>query len=195
MNYSGPVAPEEVSFHYFLRADPYLRRTTSPVIFSYSQQNLDATKLITHNFTLKLPNNTIQNIEPLEFTLTYNLDECKPEEKFCPIDIGPQTSATLQVPFETGCGENTICYPDLKVEAVWKNQLEKYVVGSTNGIELVFNISNSAEPAFVSKMYINFTIPLLSIPEVCQNQAPGCIMCHIGNPLKKKVRSGSRNIF
>lgn len=100
--------------------------------------------------------------KPIHIEMKYDTVEKVPEngQEFCEtcIVVDPRDSKTVstKVTFSTGCaGER--CVSDLAVVGTLINVRQPYVLGSTKTIAIQYEISNSAESAYLTQLKI--TIP------------------------------------
>ncbi|XP_052120141.1 integrin alpha-PS3-like isoform X3 [Frankliniella occidentalis] len=120
----------------------------------------------------------------------------KPFCRSCPVlDPTAPSSAALRIPYATGCKDDSLCRPDLKVSAEWHDTALPLVVGSVREVTLRALVRNTGEPAFLARMAVTLPPPLAvaRMPPTCHTPraflartaapAPTRLICDLANPL------------
>lgn len=133
---------------------------------------------------------------PIDVTMRFNLtdDASRRDRPFCAacpvLDPGAPSSASLRVPFATGCANNTVCRPDLSLAVEWRGASLPLVLGSSRQVILRVVVTNSGEPAFQAKLSVTLSAPLgvARMPSAChaprsETSATTLLLCDVANPL------------
>ncbi|XP_034246868.1 integrin alpha-PS5-like [Thrips palmi] len=139
---------------------------------------------------------------PIDVTMRFNLtDEAsrrdRPFCKACPVlDPAAPTTASLKVPFATGCANDAICRPNLSVAVEWRGASLPLVLGSSRQVTLRVLISNAGEPAFLAKLAVTLPAPLgvARMPAAChaprtEASATTLLLCDVANPLGRHAQA------
>ncbi|KAE8750422.1 hypothetical protein FOCC_FOCC002716, partial [Frankliniella occidentalis] len=169
-------------------------------LVQYSQP-LQLGRLACTNVTVLIRPNNVDFTTPIDVTMRFNLtDEAsrkdKPFCRSCPVlDPTAPSSAALRIPYATGCKDDSLCRPDLKVSAEWHDTALPLVVGSVREVTLRALVRNTGEPAFLARMAVTLPPPLAvaRMPPTCHTPraflartaapAPTRLICDLANPL------------
>ncbi|XP_044738082.1 integrin alpha-PS3-like [Chrysoperla carnea] len=135
---------------------------------------------------------TVQDFSnPIDLELTYKVLESEDKSKFCPFCpvLNPSTSTMVkvQVPYVTGCSEDSKCKPDLKMNAVISDTI---TVGSKKSVFLNITLTNSGDPAFITRLFINMPnlLGFVQLPENCMEIEKHQINCEFYTFLSKDTK-------
>ncbi|KAG8193263.1 hypothetical protein JTE90_027007 [Oedothorax gibbosus] len=141
-------------------------------------------------------------ITPVELLYRYSLvppiNENRVFNKSFPvIDSSSSTNVTSLVGFQTGCGSDDKCHSDLSIEyTVLEDISSPIVIGELTTLNLVVEIVNKGEPAFMSELFIYLPPDMPSKnQDICssvtddQGHAKNAsLLCELGNPLLKSKK-------
>lgn len=131
-----------------------------------------------HNFDMTVLGSTKDIFKPINIKLSFKTAESINEtsSKFCEacVVLDPRHSAkkTERIEFATGCS-GEICRPEIAATAHVMNISDSYILGSSKTITLLYELSNTGEPAYQPQLSIavNATnIQFLKIPSFCQQE-------------------------
>ncbi|KAK3924920.1 Integrin alpha-PS3, partial [Frankliniella fusca] len=167
----------------------------------YSQP-LQLGRLGCTNVTVLIRPNNVDFTTPIDVAMRFNLtDEAsrkdRPFCRACPVlDPTAPTSASLRIPYATGCKNDSHCRPDLKVSAEWHDTALPLVVGGAREVTLRALVRNAGEPAFLARLAVTLPPPLAvaRMPPACHAPraalqsrtaapAPARLLCDLANPL------------
>jgi len=139
-------------------------------------------------------------LTPIEAEVRYSLKEVSEAQRrrnprSLPPVIGtttPTKSDFLNI--QKNCGRDNICVPDMQLTA--QTNMEQYILGSGERMEIQVTVLNAAEDAFEATVYL-FLPPTVSFINIergddsdtfilCSPPAPGgnnVLRCDVGNPL------------
>lgn len=190
LNYTGIHVPESLNVLIKINTDPHFSRTTETHYSLETILKLNKSSCYDKNITVLFKNDWIYT-EPIEFQLTYNLSEskeCRGKSKtWCPLLDTQPSMMKHYVPFNQGCGDDNICQTKLSIHSNWVGGIETYIAGSSDPVEVVINIRNDEELAFKTKLLVEISVPLLNVPDVCQERNARSVECEIGNPFTGEV--------
>ncbi|GJQ80821.1 hypothetical protein Trydic_g9408 [Trypoxylus dichotomus] len=129
------------------------------------------------NFLLTLKPHAFDSPSPLKLKFTNKLAEC-PE---CPVVYPKKPAITHEIPFVTGCGDENVCVPDLRLQATFQN-ITELVIGSRDSVSLTVLVSNLGETAFVCKMNVTVPTEIRQFPPAC-SKVENILHCDISNRL------------
>ncbi|KAF2904031.1 hypothetical protein ILUMI_02128 [Ignelater luminosus] len=164
--------------------DPFCQNITIHIDPSISNRNDPVTVSISQELASKqIPPQTLFVIENIP----------NQQDKFCstcPVSNTYKSTdqQTIELPFALGCGDDNICQSSLDLQARFLNVgvADRYVLGSTDYVQLEATISNSGEKAYSTGVIVKLpnSIYFRSIPTNClEGNSSSEVLCSIENPL------------
>ncbi|XP_031778236.1 integrin alpha-4-like isoform X2 [Nasonia vitripennis] len=195
------------TYNYIVWNIPITERNRQIFQYRYSSQGKTSTLTnpnwngcTTSHFNVR---SDIHNVlEPVDITLTYSLNSYSKQKsnassdnfcKLCPIKYVGQREKPIKllVPYEIGCGKDTVCNSDISVTT------SVFGVGTNNtweigsgDITIEAKLQNHGEPAY--SVMVNFFIPkgihLRNVLSFCQEETYNntlAVTCDVGNRFYK----------
>ncbi|GLV40343.1 Integrin alphaPS5 subunit [Carabus blaptoides fortunei] len=134
---------------------------------------------------------TVKEAKSVPFSMRYKIINNTAPDRFCstcPItDNRSKTTATLTVPFANGCADDNNCRPDLKITSNFIGVESELVIGTKDKIDVLINISNTGENAFLAKLDILHSqgINLLKTPNGCSKEGVYHLLCNSWNVIPR----------
>lgn len=188
LTYTGQNSLKNLSFIITVENDKYEKRINESTVQFILECEIEET--CCHNFIVQLNGGekaTRKYTEPLNLIMNQSIVACEPDPH-CPVEDtdNDERTAEIQIPFETDCGEDGICQPELNLETKWLG--DDIVIGKKSSVELHLSATNTGESAFLCEMAIEIESPekfrFASLPERCRlpTYTQRIMLCHLGNP-------------
>ncbi|XP_053678049.1 integrin alpha-PS1 [Anopheles nili] len=167
-------------------------------------------KPICHQVTAYLKEGTRDIQNPIQFRITYTLDEERRQQsarargrkeralpRLEPILNRTAAERTFEVPFQKDCGTDDICRSALNIQSAQVVGLSEgrtgddylLVLGRDRTLTLALNIQNQADSAYETHLYVRHDSSLKYAgskgSSVCSPHNTTVVDCSIGNPLKR----------